>query len=75
VRTWTGWIITSQKLQYPENEWNKLHEIKELGLDEGTLSIYFVSIEGGLPTKLGTSSKIAHWCDRGGAARQVWAKH
>lgn len=65
MRTGTGWIITSQKLQYPENKRNKLHEIKELGLDKGTPSIYFVSIKGGLPTKLGTSSKVAHWRDRG----------
>ena len=69
MRTWTGWIITSQKLKYPENERNKFHEIKELGLDKGTPSIYFVSIKGGLSTKLG--SKIAHWHDRGGAVGQV----
>lgn len=66
MKTWTGWIITSQKLQYPENERNKLYEIKELGLDKGTPSIYFVSIKGGLPIKLGTSSRIAHWHDRVG---------
>lgn len=66
MKTWTGWIIISQKLQYPENERNKLYEIKELGLDKGTPSIYFVSIKGGLPIKLGTSSRIAHWHDRVG---------
>lgn len=31
----------------------------------------FVSIKGRLPIKLGTSSKNAHWHDRGGAVRQV----
>lgn len=73
-RTWIDWIITSQKLQYPENERNNLREIMELGPDKDIPGIYFASIKEGLPIKFGTSSKSAHWYDRGGAGRQVWAK-
>lgn len=46
----------------------------ELGPDKNISGIYFASIKKELPIKFGTSSKSAHWYDRGGAGRQVWAK-